>query len=238
MEGNPWRWQANEWIEYEDYDISTDFPTIREWEMKMSGVENRLCFRHIRNNESVETEKNKNNRIGIERIKKVNNNDNCENDHISRNQDDNSLSQHLGKSTTTVILTHFPNTAHNILIIEKIREIRKSLNSMLVKNDQNFKTSNTYKNNKISFRFLIDQLSLPSKMFHAVLTTLLYAIVIKDDDIKSQVNDCNDGLRTVRDTSPCHSHIQNIKIDDPDYDLSQESIPKKTSQSKPIRSAD
>ena len=81
---------------------------------------------------------------------------------------------------------------------------------MLVKNDQNFKKSNTYKNNKISFRFLIDQLSLPSKVFHSVLTTLLYAIVVKDDDIKSLINDCNDGLRTVRDTSPCHSYVQNI----------------------------
>lgn len=108
---------------------------------------------------------------------------------------------------------------------------------MLVESDQNFKKSNTYKNNKNSFRFLIDQLSLPSKMFHSVLTTLLYAIVIKDN-IKSQINDCNDGLRTVRDTSPCHSHIQNIKINDPDYDLSQESIPKMMSHSKSSRSID
>ena len=41
IEGNPWRWEADDWVEYEDYDISTDFPPIREWEKKMSGVENR-----------------------------------------------------------------------------------------------------------------------------------------------------------------------------------------------------
>ena len=91
------------------------------------------------------------------------------------------------------MLTQFPNTPHNILIIQKIREIRTSLNEVLMQNDPYFKTSNTYENNKISFRFLIDQLMLPSKMFHVRLTTLRYALVVKDDDIKSQINDCHDG---------------------------------------------
>ena len=233
MEGNPWRWEADEWIQCDDYDISTDFPPIREWEKKMSGVENRLCIRHINRRESVENEKNKNDSINIEELKKENNNDNCESNHNSRYN----LVRSSGKSTTSVILTQFPNTAHNILIIEKIRQTKTTLDGMLVESDQILKKSNTYKNNKNSFRFLIDQLSLPSKMFHSVLTTLLYAIVIKDN-IKSQINDCNDGLRTVRDTSPCHSPIQNIKINDPDYDLTQESIPKMMSQSKSSRSID
>ena len=130
------------------------------------------------------------------------------------------------------MLTQFPNTPPNILIIEKIREISTSLNEMLMQNDPYFKTSNTYENNKTSFRFIINQLTLPSKMCHVELTTLLYAPFFKDDNIKSQINDCNDGLRTVRDTSPCYSHIHNIKINDHDYDLSQESIPKKTSNIK------
>ena len=145
MEGNPWRWEADEWIQCDDYDISTDFPPIREWEKKMSGVENRLCIRHINRRESVENEKNKNDSINIEELKKENNNDNCESNHNSRYN----LVRSSGKSTTSVILTQFPNTAHNILIIEKIRQTKTTLDGMLVESDQILKKSNTYKNNKI-----------------------------------------------------------------------------------------
>ena len=216
MHGNPWKWEVNEWVQHDNYDIAVDFPTIREWEKQMSGAEHKLCFRHIRKSDSVENGKNKNDNENNGRMHRANDDDNHENYLPS------------GKSTTSVLLTQFPNTTHNILIIEKVREIKESLDIKLIQNDPHYKTSNVYENNKISFRFLIDQLSLPDKTFHTVLTTLLYAIVTKDDDIKSQINDCNDGLRTVRDSSPCHSHIHNIKINDPDYDLSQESIPKKS----------
>lgn len=235
MEGNPWRWEVNEWIRHGNYDIARNFPTIRAWESKMSSVENKLCFRHIRNNESVENEKNNINNVNRQQF---NHNVNNENDHPIPNDNDTNLIRPSHMSITSQILEKFPNTTHNILIIQQIREIKVSLNNILSQNDEHYKERRIYKNNKISLRFLIDQLSNPNNAFHEMLTILLYTIVVKNCDIMSQISDCNDGLRTVRETSSCYSHIQNLKINDPNFDLSQDSVPKNTSSSKPSRTND
>ena len=210
MDGNPWRWEVKKLAQHDNYDIATDFPTIREWEMKMSGAEHKLCFRHIRKSDSMENGK-KNDNENDEQVHKAKNNNNNENELVS------------GKSLTSYLLTQFPNTTHNILIIEKIRETKKSLTYKLIQNDPYHKISNTYKVNKMSFRFLIDQL-FKTKRFTLCLLRYYIRLLRKG--------------RTVRDTSTCHPHIHKIKINDADYDLSQESIPKTPSNIKPKRSID
>lgn len=217
MEGNPWKWNGTDWIADDAYDFQYDFPPITVWESKMSAADNALCFRHIRRNESLENSKKNNDKEGSSRNyreicgNEINNDSSV--DPRVHGQCDNIVSQ-LSKV--------FPNTTHSLLIIECIRSISQRLKVLFRKNDIYYKNSTIYKNNKSSFRFLIDQLSMIDKPFYSTLCSLLFALPVKENDLESQIRDVNDGIRSLRkNNSPC---IDYIKIDIIEFDLSQESV--------------
>ena len=55
LKGNPWKWENNAWNLMDQFDISTDFPTIDVLQEHMSSVILNLCFRH-KNQKDYENE--------------------------------------------------------------------------------------------------------------------------------------------------------------------------------------
>lgn len=217
MEGNPWKWDGTDWIEDDTYDIENDFPPITVWESKMNAVDNALCFRHIRREESLA-----NSKAANDNAESASNIPNVVNTETNKNNTDNRSVQRINESNITLLTKDFPTIAHSLLIIECIRTIMRKLKCVFKKNNINYSKCKIYKKNKTSFRFLIDQLSMPDKPFYDILCSLLFALPVKENNVESQIRDINDGVRSLRKNN--HPYIDYIKIDDTEFDLSQESV--------------
>lgn len=58
---------------------------------------------------------------------------------------------------------------------------------------------------------------------HDVIVTLLFTVPEKEHDIRSQIKDINDVVNNIRDNDHGQSNLSFIKIDNDEFDLSQES---------------
>ena len=225
MEGNPWKWDGTDWIEDDTYDIEIDFPPVTVWESKMNAVDNALCFRHVRRGESLENSNAANDNAGsASNIHDVDT-------EIYKKCTANSSVQRINESNISLLTKDYPTITHSLLIIECIRTIMRKLKSIFKKNSANYSKCQIYKKNKNSFRFLIDQLSMPDKPFHDVLCSLLFALPVKENNLESQIRDINDGVRSLRKNN--HPYIDYIKINDTEFDLSQESVSEHSLHSMP-----
>ena len=217
MEGNPWKWDGTDWIEIDTYDIEIDFPPITVWESKMNAVDNALCFRHIRREESLA-----NSKAAKENAESASIIPNLINTEINKNSTENRSVQRINESNISLLTKDFPAITHSLLIIECVRTIMKKLKNIFKKNNANYSKCKIYKKNKTSFRFLIDQLSMPDKPSYDILCSLLFALPVKENNLESQIRDINDGVRSLRKNN--HSYIDYIRINDSEFDLSQESV--------------
>ena len=196
LEGNPWRWESKVWNINNNFDVSSDFPSIRIWESNLPAASHNLCFRHRREDKS----------------KKV----------VESQTDVAQL--HLNDDNFSELRSNFPNTPHHVFIAEAIRRIMKTLKSKIYVSYPFFKGSVNCTNNGISFRYILNQLASSKMEFFDLTMLLLYALPSKCNDLEEQISNINDVIHHIREKLPMMKRtIYYIKMCDSDFDASQES---------------
>ena len=197
LEGNPFLWASNDWELPEDFQVCNDFPGLSVWEANMTAGALNLCFRHEKSKSNLE-------KLRLEKKNEKDKNENSEekddveegiNEYEKNEQNE---ADYDRRRVHRMITDEFPQAPHHILIAESLRQFIDSLTTKLVEENPNFRTTDTYRNNKKSLRFVLEQLSSSRFAFHHEVCSILYAFPLKSTDTNFQVSNINDCIRTIR----------------------------------------
>ena len=197
LEGNPFLWVANDWKLPEDFQVCNDFPDLSVWEANMTAGVLNLCFRHEKSKSNLE-------KLRLKKKGGTDINENSEekgdveediNEHEYNEQNESNDDR---RSVHRIITDEFPQVPHNVLIAESLRQFIHSFTIWLVEENPDFKTTDTYKNNKKSLRFVLEQLCSSKFFFHDEACSILHAFPLKSNDKNGQVSNINDCIRTIR----------------------------------------
>ena len=221
LEGNPFVWALNDWQLPEDFQVCNDFPGLKVWEANMTAGMMNLCFRHekVKSNleklrlKSKEKDENSEEKYGV----KVDINEN----EIDNQEEANSVE----RSSHKKIRDEFPQVPHHVLIAESLREFIEIFTMKLVEENPNFRTTDTYRNNKKSLRFILEQLCSSKFYFHNEICSTLYAFPLRSTDSYGQVSNINDCIRIIRSLgSGALKYLPYVKTDDESFDDSQDTL--------------
>lgn len=221
LEGNPFVWVSEEWQLPEDFQVCDDFPDLNVWTANLSAAMLNLCFRHESSRSNLEKE-----------VLKRNEESKNEEEENDMGED---MNQHgyngqegiyrVNRSIHNLILDEFPQVPHHVIITETVRQFGDALTIKLRSEIPNFSSTDIYRNNKKSLRFILEQLSSSKFVFHNELCSALYVFPLKSTQILNQVSNINDGIRIIRHLSNGQLKFQPyVKINDEDFDNSQDTV--------------
>ena len=244
LEGNPFVWNLNDWQLPEDFQVCNDFPGLKVWEANMTAGMLNLCFRHEKVKSNLE-------KLRLKDKEKDENSEEKEDVEVDINKneiDNQEEANFVGRSSHQKISDEFPQVPHNVLIAESLREFMEIFTMKLVEENPNFRTTDTYRNNKKSLRFILEQLCSSRFSFHDEICSTLYAFPLRSADSYGQVSNINECIRIVRSLGSGElTLLPYVKTDDENFDDSQDTLGSNTQGqvhnnnviiNKPTRSSD
>ena len=159
LEGNPFLWVSNDWELPVDFQVCNDFPDLSVWEANMTAGALNLCFRHEKSKSNLEKLRLKKNENGEEK----DDGEETINEHENNEQN---VFNYDRRSVHRIIRDEFLQVPHNVLIAESLIQFIDSFTIRLVEENPNFRTTDTYRNNKKSLRFVLEQLCSSKFTFH------------------------------------------------------------------------
>jgi hypothetical protein len=164
----------------------------------LNAVIRNQCFTHIqpKNQQQPLNSRDESNDNGIgENINKnIRKNDNNNNDQFS--DTDETIPYHLSDE-------YLSKNPHNVLIAEALRSIKSNLthHNVVTKKNAEYRQSEHYINNRVTFDYLLEQVTLPKYYFFDLICSSLYPLYL-DKEMHRKVRIINDCVRIIRhDTS-------------------------------------
>jgi hypothetical protein len=235
-------------INFDTLQVRRDFPSLQTWAANLSGVLLNQSFRHERMKNNTEQEfphvnQHIFNNENYNSMQNVAISSQCEESRLN-NDETPPKNNRIGNQTALNFLNDsLPNTPHNVHIIHALRTYRDEITQRLSLENPYHRKTITHNNNKLSLRFILQQLISSRYLFFDEIIALLYTLPFKSDDLDGQTSDINDVIRIIRDENGKHTcSIPYIKTNNDDFNDSQASIdsnlPSRVSCQKPNRSAD